>query len=102
MRSCGIVFYLFLFFVVSFAEAKEYKVKPYSKSIYGEYTLYDYQAQRFPQFQDGVKPVYHIFIGRHGSRYIEMGGAYTKIYDMFNGGLERCIDKERTGFLSMV
>ena len=85
MRSCGIVFYLFLFFVISFAEAKEYKVKPYSKSIYGEYTLYDYQAQRFPQFQDGVKPVYHIFIGRHGSRYIEMGGAYTKIYDMFNG-----------------
>gem|GEM_PF-6382171 len=62
---------------------KDYRIRSYSKSVYGEYTLYDYRVQEFPSFPDGIKPIYHIFIGRHGSRYIENTDAYTRIAKIF-------------------
>ena len=75
--------FLFSFLTTQIFFGKDYKIKSYYNSVYGEYTLYDYNAQVFPSFPDGVKPIYHIFIGRHGSRYIENTGAYTHIAKIF-------------------
>ena len=56
--------FLFSFLTTQIFFGKDYKIKSYYNSVYGEYTLYDYNAQVFPSFPDGVKPIYHIFIGR--------------------------------------
>ncbi len=91
MKCCNIILVACLVSGISVLSAKDYKARCYSKSVYGEYTLYNLNAQDFPKFPVGVEPIYDIYIGRHGSRYIEYNGMYTTMAELLGGAEKKDI-----------